>query len=301
MFETPANVLEFFFEVARTKGKYKINVEENSALIKPRLEEEYYKPVIIIKDLNKFKIALENFICALNNFYRKNNNLQVYHNLEYFFSNLFFNMTTSDALDFTEYVNRRSYFLLNQHFQEFDTPQLLFSASEINIYAERILEEPGLETPYVLSFWIEIEKNKYQLPLIRYAIDENNVCHLFSIQYGRNRSNDIPDIFKTKINQVNRGVKKYRNVSPTFVIVFRLFLQILKNKGIQKIKVPDFLFGRYKHYYRAQGTNRSDEILERILNKFLILLKRMEYQFSIFKIDNYPNEIDSYTHISLKK
>ena len=54
MFETPANVLEFFFEVARTKGKYKINVEENSALIKPRLEEEHYKPVIIIKDLNKF-------------------------------------------------------------------------------------------------------------------------------------------------------------------------------------------------------------------------------------------------------
>lgn len=58
--------------------------------------------------------------------------------------------------------------------------------------------------------------------------------------------------------------------------------------------------GRYKHYYKAQGTMRSDEILERILDNFLILLKRMEWQFPFFEIESYPNEIDSYTHVKLK-
>lgn len=301
MFKIPENILDVFFQSINRNGKYEIIFEKSGALIKPRLEEEYYKPVIIVKNLDELKCALENFVKSLNDFYGQSKTLRKYHNLEYFFYNLFFNMTTSDAYDLAHYINQRSYFFSNKHFSEFIEPKLLVSVNNVNIYVERCVESVGLETPYILAFSIEINGKIYQLPLVRYAIDENNVCHLFAIQYGRKRNYDITDDEDKKIiNQINSGVTKYRNVAPSFVIVFRVFLEMLKSNNVNKIVVPDFLFGRYKHYYKAQGTMRSDEILERILDNFLILLKRMEWQFPFFEIESYPNEIDSYTHVKLK-
>lgn len=300
MFEIPKDVINFFFNEIRRKGKYEIILENDTAIIRPRLEEEYYKPIIIVKNLEELENSLKNYILSLNNFFTTNNNLQEYHDLSYFFNNLLFNMSTSDALDLTSYINKRSYFFNNNQFAEFDEPKIIANIDEADIYVQRIVEAPGLETPYILAFSMIIDKKSYQLPLLRYAFDENNTCYIFAIQFGKNRTADFQDEdYKKIINSINKGIKQYRNVSPSFVVVFSLFLNLLKNQGIDKIVIPDYLFCRYKNYYKSQTTYKSDLILTRILNNFMTLIQRMEYQYPFFEIKNYPNEIDSYTHINL--
>ncbi len=302
MFDFNGNVVDFFFKLIREKGKYDVIYKENGAILRPRLEDEYYKPVIIVKSLKDLEYSLYNYIQSLSEFYNKNDNsfLFDFHDLSYFLNNLFFNMTVSDAIHLEKYIDKRAYFLKDDYFAEFDVPQLITTIDGCKFYVQRVLEHPGFESPYYLEFSVIINGETFQLPLVRYAFDENHICHLFSIQYGRKRIYDINNNeFKKYINKINSGIKKYRNISPSFVISFKLFLDILNKQNITQIVVPDYLFCRYRNYYRAQTVVKSDSILKRILDNFIYLMQRMEYQFPYFEIEYFPNEIDSYTHIKL--
>ncbi len=300
MFQMPENILEFFFQEIHKYGKYEIVTEDSVIKIKTDLDHEYYKPVIVITDLEALKTALINYVRALNEFYLKHNNLEHYHNLSFFMNHLFLNMTYSDAQDLTSYIEKRTTFFSNTHFQEYQKPTLLLREGGVEYYVQYAIDAPGLEAPFKLLFSMKIGDVFYPLPLVRYAFDENNVCHLFSVQFGRGRKYAVEeDTYKKTVNKINSGVNKYRNVSPGFVLSFKLFLFLLEQYNVSKIKVPDFLFCRYKNYFGAQTTVKSDAILTRILDGFLLLIQRMEYQFSGFEITAYPNDIDSYTHIKL--
>lgn len=299
MFEMPDNILEYFFIELKKKGKYTTTFIGTSAVIEARKEQKYYKPNIFIKDLAELENALKEYVTALNTFYMQNNNLEEYHDLSFFFNNLLINMTSSDAEDLTIYIYKRISFFENEQFKEFDEPQILYESEGVKYGVQRVLESPGLETPYVLVFFMEYDGVYYNLPLVRYAFDENGVCHLFAVQFGRDRVMDFDDAYKSIVNKVNTGITKYRNVSPSFVLSLSLFINLLKEMNVENIMVPDFLFGRYRKYIGASSVTKSDQILERILNNFIRLLSRMEFQNEDFQILAYPNDIDSYTHIRL--
>ena len=89
MFEIPENILEFFFQQIQKYGKYKIVQEDGIVKIKTDIDHEYYKPVIIIKDLKELENALINYAHALNSFYAGANNLESYQNLSFFMNHLF--------------------------------------------------------------------------------------------------------------------------------------------------------------------------------------------------------------------
>lgn len=302
MFDIPSDVVKFFFDEIHSKGKYQVVIEDNKAYIHPRVEEEYYKPIISIKNIEEFRICLYEFINALNIFYAKYDNRKTYHNLSYFFNNLLFNMTFSDSEDLTKYIYKRICFLQNEEFVEFNERTLFCEYDEIKFFVKRVAEEPGLETPFVLIFEMEYNDVVYPLPLIRYAIDENNICHLFAIQFGRGREYDTSiEEYKNIVNKVNSGVKKFRNVSPSFVLSFSLFLKLLQNANIKEIMVPSFLFARYRNYYKATTIKQSNLLLNRILDNFVLLMQRMEYEIDGFEIWSYLEEFDSYTHIKLNE
>lgn len=253
-----------------------------------------------MKDLHALEIALKNFIFTLNEFYLSHNNLKSYHTLSYFLNNLLFNMTSFDALDFTAYVNKIISFYQYDYFDDYDKKTMIMDISGIKFYVERILEEPGLETLFVLRFSVKIMDREYALPLIRYAFDKNSAYHIFAIQFGWGRNIEIQnENYKKVINKINTGIHKYRNVSPSFVVSFSLFINLLRKFEINDIIIPDYLFGRYRHYYKAQSEYKSDEILFRILNGSMNLIQRMEYQFFFFEVISYPNDIDSSTHIKI--
>ena len=129
-----------------------------------------------------------------------------------------------------------------------------------------------------------------------------DTCHLFAIQFGRGREYDTSiEEYKNIVNKVNSGVKKFRNVSPSFVLSFSLFLKLLQNENIKEIMVPSFLFARYRNYYKATTIKQSNLLLNRILDNFVLLMQRMEYEIDGFEIWSYLEEFDSYTHIKLNE
>lgn len=298
MFEIPENLIDIFFEITRKYVKSEVIIDKEGALIVPPENESHYKPVIIVKNTEELARALKSYLEAIGSFYDAKTDFKPHHDVEYFLTNLYFNMTSSDALDFAKYVETRTTFYRDLAFSDFRETKEILNFN--GLLAKRIKETPGFESPFILEFSVKIKDRTYPLPLVRYAIDENKVCHLFAIQYGRTR---IPDLdceeFKRVVNKINSGVHKYRNVPPSFVMTFRLFLCLLDDENINSIVVPDFLFGRYRHYYRGRTEEKSDQILERILDNFITLMQRMEYQFPFFKIESYPTELDSFTHIAI--
>ncbi len=301
MIERPNDILEIFFREIKLKGKYEIDIRNNIAYIIPREEERYYKPIIKISDLNCFNNLLTEYIESINEFNKKNNiKLKEYHDLAYIFNIMLFNMASSDADDLNKFIETRISFFYDNNLEQFIRPNKIFEYDDISFYAQREIEDFGLETPYIMTFSMDVDGKIYNLPIIRYAINNDGVCFIYSVQIGRGRVCYINNInYKSAINQVNQGVKKHRDISPSFVLILAIFLKILSNNNINKIVIPDFLFNRYKKYYRANTTNKSNEILSRMFHNITTLIRRMDSQIDGFNIQSYPLEMDSYYHIDI--
>lgn len=300
MYNEIEDIIAFFFQKIKERGKYEVLINNNQATIIPRLEEQYYKPNILVKDLKSLEKTLYEYLKTVAIFYKNTEFLDSKHNSSYFLSTLLFNLTNSDAIDLEKYIKQRISFLKDTHFNDLTQPTIIEYTENYDITAQKELSYLGFESPYIIRFSITINDITYPLPLVRYAIDENNVCHLFAIQYDRKTSYTTSDDYKKVINKINSGIKKYRNIQPSFLVVLKHFTELLTKEGIDTIISPDYLFSRYRKYYKANSEKKSDLVLERILDNYLILLQRMEYQFPFFEINEYPNEIDSYTHIKIK-
>lgn len=295
------DITSFFFEEIKSKGKYEIDIEGNSALIIPREEERYYKPNMRIPDLSRFSILLMEYIDAVNEFNERNDaELKKYQNISYIFNIMLFNLASSDGEDLNRFLETRIQFLKDRNLDEYSEPTTVYEHEDVTIYAERKVEEFGLETPYIMVFTMTSKGKTYNLPLIRYAVDANGVCYIYAIQMGRHRSCDTydPD-YKSIVNGVNQGLKEFRNVSPSFTLTFAIFLRMLVENDIKKIVIPDFLFNRYRKYYRANTEVKSSEILSRMLKSITVLVKRMDVQVEGFNIRSYPLDVDSYFHIDI--
>jgi hypothetical protein len=300
IFEIPKDIVGYFLNCLQKISKYTIKYDGKKVIIIPRLEEQYYKPNIVIKDVDLFKGALTNFVNALNSFYSVHNNIERYHTLEFLFNNLLFNMTNSDAEDLTAFVNKRAQFYKEDIFRDIVNPQKITNINENDFYALRVLESPGLETPFCMLIKMKNDDHTYELPLIRYAFDDSNTCHIFAVQMGIDRNFNYQDEnYKSVINKVNSGLNKYRNVPPNFVLSLALFLKLLNDRDIHNIIIPDYLFGRYRKYFKANTETRSNEILNRILNGFMNLLNRLDLQIDGFDIITYPNDVDSFMRIKI--
>ena len=79
IFDLPENIVEKFFEAVITRGKYTVEHDVNDSkkfyLIRRR-EEEYYKPRIVINNIDELDTALRNYITNIDVFYSKYNNLE---------------------------------------------------------------------------------------------------------------------------------------------------------------------------------------------------------------------------------
>ena len=300
-FIMPQDLVTYFFQCIIEKGKYKIEKNNNIVVINPRDEQEYYKPQIIINDISKLHTSLEKYIHAIYDFYSNNNvELESYHDLSFFFNILLINMTNTDAQNLVDYIDRYTLMFNRDIFDEYVNKVNIMNTEDCNFYAQRVIENPGLETPYCMLFEMEKNNNTFELPLIRYTIVKD-ICYIYAIQMGRGRVFNYQDLeYKDIINQANKGLKKYRDVPPNFVLSFALFIKLLDSYNINNIMIPDYLFGRYKKYIGADTITKSDKIMKRILNKYFDLFCRFDMQIEGFDILTYPNDFDSYMRIKFK-
>lgn len=103
-------------------------------------------------------------------------------------------------------------------------------------------------------------------------------------------------------NLANRGVKRYRNVSPSAIVALTLFYGMLEREEIHRIKAPIFLVGRYGRFVGAKTREESDAIQCNLTDRFCRNFLRMEDQFSHIQLHPFRNdEYDSFLRMSLGK
>ena len=78
------------------------------------------------------------------------------------------------------------------------------------------------------------------------AINEEELSYYISDFPREFKRDNIKEKYKDIVNDINTGINKFRNVSPSFVVSLSLFVDMLKDLGITKIMAPDYLFGRYR-------------------------------------------------------
>lgn len=267
-------------------------------------------------------------------------------NIRYCLMNLFINATSYDFNNPIEYLKMRISFLDNEClYDKFDSYKKVVDLSDIDCHIESCVfqQHPANETPY--AFFSRIVKNddedSYLLPKIRYGIKDDNgektVC-IYGIQ--GNKKKNVFTNFEKKINRylfkINKGIEKdqdyldYQNekdlgiasfypeniidITPNAVLALTIFLKTIKELGINKCKVIDFLPTRYygnlngriaavnllKGIYREEELTKKianvelkmDDIQHNITNKLIRTVNRVNYHLGNMSNISYPYEID---------
>lgn len=96
------------------------------------------------------------------------------------------------------------------------------------------------ETPYCFKSFFKQDGKRYNLPRISFGID-NNTCYIYAIQNKDTLSEDMQDgnyneLVHRTMRTINSGVKKYRNVTPSFVIALTYFISYLNQNNITNIR-----------------------------------------------------------------
>lgn len=297
-------IVEEFFKMIKEIDGFSAKKTKNGVVFIPPKSKYFYMPRIVVNDLVRLKEALDNYISAVSDTDIKSTKMDEKHDVPYFLFCLIKNLSNYDYNNFEEYIERYTEFIRDKTFSEYNQKTKIGMLDERNsILVRRTEEYYGSETPYVMKTFIKNSHIEYELPLIRYGISgskNDKTAYVYMVQRKRQygESKFAKEIDKL-INQVNRGVKNMRDVTPSMIYVSALFVGMLQHAGINNIIVPDFLPRRYAHFQNVTSEEQRDNIQYHATDKFLKIFLRLEEQLEGFKITTLPNDIDSSMHISV--
>lgn len=274
-------------------------------------------------------------------------NKSVEEKMKFLMMNLISNATSEDFINPEEFLRRNIDFQKDITFQSINTPLEVklgqtFKNSHLEIQNE--LTDSRMETPYKitekLKGVINNQEVEYYLPSIYYGIrQENNelVCYIYSIISDNKKKNETEEnkkytsIINRLLYKLNNGIKEkesveyfdFKNnlsdyypegnitdVTPSFILSLNIFITLLQNKKITKIKAVPYLPIRYISREVAAENNeaadkkkelleRNDAIQTNLTNKFIRTFRRLAVQNDSLEIETYPYELDEFLTIKL--
>lgn len=293
------------------------------------IHNERNNSTLIIKDLNVFLYKLTEYINTekskkrfIYNFLKTNEN-------DYVKSLISFLMVNASINDFNEpdkFITKYIEFLNDKTFDEFNNEKIIDinnTPFQCKLKIKNYLQSTMMETPNNMEFTlINNDDKEFNLPTISYGIKTNELgekeCYIYSILNKEKKEfkDEEEEKFKKRISRllykVNKGIEKDEdiyNVSPSSIISLSIFLSILKNKNIDKIKVVPYLPIRYLSReitsYNVKDTEeyqeRNDFIQSNATNKFLNTFLRLVHHRDDLKIESYPLESDDLLTLKLTK
>ena len=231
-------------------------------------------------------------------------------------SYLFANASIIDFEEPIQYLKRRIKFLDDKTFNNLDISinlKTIFSPKikeDIYLEIKNVKQDIRMETPNRLELSIvkkDINKSlHFHLPSISYGISEHNgkdICYLYSIINKKNESTnkeeqDYIKAVSRLLYKINDGVTEedIKDVSMSSVLSLSIFISLLKQKEINKIKEVLYLPVRYLSREIAAVSKEEDKkniLLERndyiqrnITDKFLRTIKRVIYHIEGIEIFN---------------
>lgn len=290
-----------FFEEIKRADNYSIEkYMENGSLLIPSTETAFYRPNIIIRDMGEFESALQEYINLINSNPKLFYKIDDRHTVENYLFYLIKSINNTDCQDFSSYIKRFCSYLQDENFDEFNYSILLGQLNDYNLYARRCEEYYGSETPYTMHFYVEAPGLKFEMPLVRYAISDDT-AYIYSVQRKRLYNNRYTRIRQVNslFNNVNKGVKCDRNITPSMLCSLTVFLGMLKANNISHIKADGFLPRRYGYFNGITQDDDRDGVLYNSVDKFFKLLLRVSNQFQGIEITSFPFDVDSYISLSI--
>lgn len=257
----------------------------------PRINEEYV-PIFTIDDSNMLEEALKEYLKAVREIDIKSTKMDDRHREKYFLSNVWKNATNYDFQNPEKFIRRYTDFIRDNTFSQYDELTFLGKYDNNMLIVQRRQDYYGFETPYIMHFSLTNGKDVYNLPWVRYGISKSEkgekIAFIYSVQNMEKSSNEEYNRqIKSSINKVNRGIKNYRNVTPSAIATLSIFIGMLENEEIYSIRVPDFLINRYKRFVNVNTEEETDRIQTNITEKFLRNFLRLSEQLDNVKLQGF--------------
>ena len=230
---------KIFNEIVEEAQNGQINLREDGFDFPIRMEflfGEYCpdKPSLLFENYDEFKKYLNEYVALSLEFYGLQLNED---NIKTVLAYLWSNITNLEMPKIEDYLKRRVAFLCDDIFPGKET----ISDCELGIISGKVEKQIiKQETPYCFKSYFKRNEDIYYLPRISFGI-QDGICYIYAIQNkdSKNNTNDpeYNELVQRSMRSINSGVKKYRNVTPSFVIALTLFTSFLKQNGIEKIEV----------------------------------------------------------------
>lgn len=208
--------------------------EEDINFLKNSIDYKY--PSIYIKDHIKFFTYLTDITNSSIKLYNKYNESKLSRqHLMHILRRIWLRMSPSDFNNIEEFLKRQLLFIKTDIFEELKFKSCkdentidIFNNNKIN--ATNSINRTWDESTKSMIFRIKTDNIEHTLPNILYDIIENT-CYIYALQ-NEAKSNKNKEIEK-QIYKIYRG-----NSQPNKVYALKLFISMLKEKGIKNIKVP---------------------------------------------------------------
>ena len=265
--------------------------DDTGIIVSPPYLYGEWKPRLTIRNIDSFELALREYLDVIKNKKIKSTKFDERHNEKYFLFNIFKNATMEDFYNPEGFIKRYTNFIQDQTFQEYSQLTILGEYENNYIFTERIEDDYGFETPFVMKLSMTDGMDIYNFPWIRYGIamkeKGEKEAFIYALQVKEDiASKEYRDMVRKILNKANSGVKTYRNVTPSSIVALCIFFGLLKNQNISKIKVPDFLVGRYGHFTNAKTDEETDRIQSNLTEKFTRSFLRLSKQIHGMEIES---------------
>lgn len=349
----------FFGEIINEakSGEVKIEIENEThtfnvgfnACIEGVLESGNFgdsKPVLMINNKEQLINLLEQYFNECDKHQNKFSDCKLETKIKIYLTILWSNATYEDFANPLSFINKRIDFYqdltLDFISKNYSEEIEVLDGSKIRVYNE--LQDIRQETPFIFKPTIEKGENIFELPNISYGIS-NGECYIYAIQQKRKKElTNYDKKINRKLYKINSGIldsetneyKEYLNgenyypeniseVSPSAILSLIIFLNILNEAKIEKLKVVSLLPIRYnskelafskKYEFQLKYSNLNEPEIKKLLleykkenlriqqnlsEKMIRNFRRVEYHFNNCLITAYPMEFDEYLHMTVRE
>lgn len=244
-------------------------------------------PTIYIKDHIKFFTYLTeitNNSIDLHNKYKQDKTSRSH--LIQILRRIWLRMSPNDFNNVEQFLHNQLEFIKTDIFEDykfknFNHRNIINKFHEYAVAAENSLNRTWDESTKCMSFTIFTDYNHHSLPNIYYDTIKDT-CYIYAIQNDKN-PNKLPEINKL-IYKEFRG-----NGQPNKVYALKLFINMLKEKGIKNIKIPTIQVLNYD-YHEILSKNEKEKFKK-------LWPKELLDNLTSWEQIEYENNLRWYNHI----
>ena len=265
----------------------KLEIGKDYPTLNIKNEEEFFKylDIYLEKELNLNR-KHPNFIKDKEKNFRK-----------LLISYLFVNSSITDFENPVNMLKRTISFIDDSTFEGINTKINLQTLLNSDLSIKNEIQSVMMETKNKMTFNLFLEDDFYTLPCISYGID-NETCYIYSIMQDNVLDSDTDEYKEYLKEKGDYYPENITDVTISFILSLSLFIKLLENKNITKIKAVTYLPLRYlsrdEFANNDSLVDRNNSIQDNASNKFIRTFLRCIYHIEGIEILSLPYEVDEY-------